>query len=308
MGSGIGPVVLVVFLATFAIIQATYLVLRDLFAPASRKAPRSRYRRPVAVHDTPEASSTRGRLDLAFERLAVESGSGYSGVTAFMGMLVSGLAAGGAMLLWLDSPIVAIGATMLGMAAFLAMLNLDRQKRWRMIRHQLPDLLDLLSRAVRAGQSVDQGLQLAAEELDGVLADECARCSQELEFGRGLSSVLKRLSDRVRIPEMRLFTMTLTVQRQTGGNLGETLERMAAVMRDRVATQRQVRAATGAGRAAALVVSMTGPIAFVAITLINPKHMEIFYTDPLGQSLLMGAFVLELIGIAMVVALLQRQG
>lgn len=307
MGLGIGPVVLVVFLATVAIVQAVYLVLRDLFAPAAVKSSRSRYRRPAAVHDVPEASSTRGRLDLAFERLAVESGMGYSSVTAFMTMVVFGLAVGAAMLLWLDNVIAAIGATMLGMTAFLVMLTLERQKRWRAIRQQLPELLDLLSRAVRAGQSVDQGLQLAAEELGGVLADECARCSQELEFGRGLSSVLKRLSDRVRIPEMRLFTMTLSIQRQTGGNLGETLERMAGVMRDRVAAMRQIRAATGAGRAAALVVSMTGPIAFVAITLINPNHMEIFYTDPLGQSLLLGAFVLELIGIVLVIGILKRQ-
>jgi len=303
----LGLVALVVFLATAALGQAVFLLVRDLVWSRPGVMPRSRFRRAVTIFDLPEAPGFLGRLDQSLERLAVESGTGYNGMSAFLAMVVCGLVAGGGMLLWVNDPVVAIGFALLGMAAFLVYLLTQRQKRWRQIRQQFPELLDLLSRAVRSGQSVDQGIQLAGEELSGDLGQECHRCNQELQFGRSLASVLKRLSQRVRISEMRLFTTTLIVQRQSGGNLGETLDRMAAVMRDRVAAMRQMRAATGAGRAAALVISLTGPIAYVILVAINPKHMEILYTDPLGRTLLLSAFLLELVGILWVALLLRRE-
>src|SRR6185503_15342735 len=96
-------------------------------------------------------------------------------------------------------------------------------------------------------------------------------------------------SARVRMIEIRIFTTTLIVQRQTGGHLSDTLERMASVIRDRLTAQRQLRAATGAGRMSTLIVAAVSPLAYVFVYFFRRSHLDLLFNDPVGRILLLAA-------------------
>ena len=122
-----------------------------------------------------------------------------------------------------------------------------------------------------------------------------------------MSAVVKSLSRRIRLVDFQILATTLAVQRQTGGNLAETLQRMAVVIRDRMNTRRHLRSATAAGRASAMLIATICPLAYLFMFFWQPEHMKILYEDPLGQTMLCVAVALELTGILWVVALLRQQ-
>jgi len=177
----------------------------------------------------------------------------------------------------------------------------------RAIREQLPYVLDMLARATRAGQSVEQAIALVGHEAGGVLGTEFRKCEQQLEMGRAFDKVLKSLSARVRMVEIRIFTTTLIVQRQTGGHLSDTLERMGSVIRDRLTAQRQLRASTGAGRMSTLIVAAVSPLAYVFVYFFRRSHLDLLFDDPVGRLLLLAALVLEIVGLIWVFALLKQE-
>jgi tight adherence protein B len=126
-------------------------------------------------------------------------------------------------------------------------------------------------------------------------------------MGLSLSAAMSAFRRRLRLMEVRIFTTTLAVHRQTGGHLALTLERMAAVMRERMTYRRQVRAATAAGRFSAMLISITGPLLFAYMFLFQPEYAYRLVTLPLGQSLLVAAVVFEVVGLVWVARLLRTE-
>ena len=161
--------------------------------------------------------------------------------------------------------------------------------------------------ASRAGQTSEQAIELAGQELEGRLSREFRNCTQQLAMGRSFDAVMKTLAARIRTVEMRILTTTLIVQRQTGGNLSETLERMSAVIRDRLNAQRQMRASTGAGRSSTMIIATISPLAYLFMFIFQREYLEILFNDPLGRLLLGGAVVLEIVGLFWVAALLRQE-
>ena len=125
-------------------------------------------------------------------------------------------------------------------------------------------------------------------------------------MGRSFDSVMKSLSARVHLIEMQLLTTTLVVQRGSGGNLSETLERMSSVIRDRMTAYRQMMAATGAGRVSTMLVATIGPLAFLFLMLVHRPHLQQMFDEPLGRLLLFSALLLEIAGLAWVFKLLKE--
>jgi tight adherence protein B len=193
------------------------------------------------------------------------------------------------------------------MSVGLSGMWIYRVRRMREIREQLPNVLDMLARAVRAGTSLDQAIKIVGSEAGGVLGREFTQCARQLEMGRSLPAVVKSLAMRVRLIEMRILSTTLSVQRQSGGNLADSLERMAGVIRDRLTARRRLRAATGAGRASTLLIATLGPLAYLVMFVWQPEHMSIMYQDPLGQLMLFTAISLEVVGILWVASLLRQE-
>ncbi len=304
------PVVMGIAAASvLCVTVALALVLRELFGSANGAAMLKvgGLRRPFNVTDELPSASLTGRLDQGFERLVLESGVATSPLAAFFWLLFLGLAVGGAMFIWRDQALAGIAGVLIGMGGGLVWMMRQRSVRYRLMREALPDVVDLMSRAVRAGESLDQSIQLIGDETTGPLGQEFQLCSRQLDMGMSISAVMKSLMRRVRLPEIRILATTLMVHRQTGGNLALTLERMSGVIRDRLNYVRQMQASTGAGRISAFMIALAGPIMFLLMFTLQYEHLKIMFEQPLGQSLLVAAVVLELVGIVWVLNLLKAE-
>ncbi|MEQ8789785.1 MAG: type II secretion system F family protein [Pirellulaceae bacterium] len=297
-------VVLLCFAAITSICLAVGLLVRDLVGADSRSGQATLLRRLPLARDEQPAVGVTGRLDAALERLVVESGLDWSVMAVALLFVAGGLLVGGAMWLWTQNVPAAAAGALIGMALPLPILVVYRRRRINEIREQFPNMLDLLSRAVRAGESLDQAVALAGQKGPEPLARELRRCARQLEMGLSMNAVMRALTFRLRLMEVRIFATTLAVHRQTGGNLALTLERMAGVLRDRIAYHRQIRAATAAGRFSAVMIGMAGPLLFAYMFIFQYEYASRLVTMPLGQSLLAVAVALEIVGLIWVVRLL----
>ncbi len=309
---GVNQTTMIAFGSISFLVVAVGLVLRELLAPKRETHPslpggrRGSIRRPRTVFDQKPATTFFGKADQAFDRLVLEADSVDSPQAAFLMILLSGLLFGGGSWLYSNEVLAGIAGGMLGMILPLIGFSIQRSRRFREIREQMPHVLDMLSRACRAGQNSEQAIQLVGDELDGPLGREFRRCGRELQLGRSFAEVMRTLGNRIRTMDMRILTTTLVVQRQTGGNLPDTLERMSSVVRDRINAQRQMRASTGAGRASTMLVTMIAPLAYLFMFIFHREHLANLYQDPIGRVMLAIAVILELIGIVWVIALLRQ--
>ena len=237
------------------------------------------------------------QLDHAFQRLVVETGIDATPMAALLLMIASGLALGGVFFLWLNDVIPAAIGFGIGMLLPLPYLIYRRTQRLKEIQNQLPGVLDLLARAVRAGESLDQAIELVGRKAPEPLAREFRRCSHQLQMGLSLQASMRALAFRVRTMEMRILATTLSVHRAAGGNLAETLERMALVIRERLTYRRQLRATTAAGRFSAALVSLAGVCLFGYMFFFQSEYIGKLFSSPFGQSLLATAVVLEIVGL-----------
>lgn len=300
---------LIVFFASIVVCGAVWLVVRDLmWGPNSEGRLRARtMRRAPNVHDEEPATSLTGRLDQGFEHLVIESGFDVSPVTAFLMLLACGLLTGGALFAYNANAMLAGMAGAAGMLLPIGFMMILRGRRMREMQEGMPYVVDLLARAVRAGESVDQAVALIGTETKGVIGQEFTRTARQLEMGLGMQTVMLSLSRRIRLVELRMLASTLMVHRQTGGNLPVALDRMAGVARDRLNAARQMRATTGAGRSSTLLMTIISPVAYILCFIYFPDHVRPLLTDPFGRMLLMIAVCLEIVGIFWVLALLKKQ-
>ena len=299
---------LIVFFASIVVCGALWMLVRDLvWGPNSddRLRPRS-LRRVPTVHDEIPATTLTGKLDQGFEHLVFESGFDVSSLTAFLLLIACGLLSGGAMYAYKDNVMYAALLAAVGMLLPLGLMMILRSRRMREMQEGMPYVIDLLSRAVRAGESVDQAIALVGTESKGVIGREFTRCARQLDMGLALNTVMLSLSRRVRLTELRMLASTLMVHRQAGGNLPVALDRMAGVVRDRLNASRQMRATTGAGRSSTLLIAVISPLAYILCFLYFPEHVRPLLDDPIGRMLLLTAVSLEFIGILWVLSLLKQ--
>ena len=116
---------------------------------------------------------------------------------------------------------------------------------------------------------------------------------------------MRSLVQRVRLVDVRIFTTTLSVHRQTGGNVAQVLERLATVIRDRLNSRRQLKATTGTGRLSAMLIATIGPLLFVYLMIFHPEYSRVMLETTLGQTMLIAAAALELIGVLWTIRLLR---
>jgi len=301
---------LLAFFSGAMLIFATGMLLRSLIlAGAGGVATTSsgRLRRLPAVADDSSARDLGAKIDQGFNRLVLESGTQIVPMSAFLLCVTTALALGGFGWFYTLEPAIALGGAVTGMLVPLAVLAVRRSWRIAEIRKELPHVLDMMARATRAGQSTEQAIELVAAEAGGLLGPEFAHCARQLSMGRSFDRVMKSLAHRVRLVEIRILSTTLIVQKQAGGRLSETLDRMSQVVRDRLMSQRQIKAATGAGRASTLVVSVISPIAYAFVFLFHRSHLQIMFDSPTGRTLLIAALAMEIIGLIWVAALLRTE-
>ncbi|MFO0752425.1 MAG: type II secretion system F family protein [Thermodesulfovibrionales bacterium] len=165
-------------------------------------------------------------------------------------------------------------------------LLLKRKGRMEKFYRQLPDALDLVARALRAGHAFSGGLKLVSEEFDDPISVEFEAVMNEINFGVGVPEALKNLTERVDCPDLRFFVVSVIVQRETGGNLAEILETLAHLIRERFKLLNRVRILSAEGRfSAAILIAIPFLVAF-AVHLTKPNYIKVLLTDPAGHLLI----------------------
>jgi tight adherence protein B len=144
---------------------------------------------------------------------------------------------------------------------------------------RFPDALELMVRGLRSGLPVSETLGIVADELPGPIAEEFRSVSDKMKIGRTMEAALQEAADRLGTPEFQFFVITLAIQRETGGNLAETLGNLADVLRKRAQMKLKIKAMSSESKASAWIVGALPFIVFTLITFINPTYMHAFFVD-----------------------------
>jgi tight adherence protein B len=184
----------------------------------------------------------------------------------------------------------------IGCALPFMFLKFKRTRRLRAFEEMFPEALDLIARALKAGHAFATGLKMAADELDEPVGPEFRKTFDEQNFGLPLKDALENLTYRIPILDVRFFATAVLIQRETGGNLSEILENLAHVVRERFKILRQVRVYTAHGRLTGYVLLALPAVLGIALSFINPDHMNMLFREKMGQILLMVAMVMQTIG------------
>lgn len=196
-------------------------------------------------------------------------------------------------------PLPAIGVLLgLGVAAF-PFLRLMRARNRRLARfeEQLPDALIIMARALRAGHPFSDAMHLVAEEMAEPIAGEFRTTFMEINYGGDVRHALLGMLRRVQSVTVMIFVTSVLIQKETGGNLAESLDGLAAVVRDRFRFQRKVKTLSAQGRMAAWILSLLPFVLAGVLTVVSPNFLPMLTGDPIGRQLVMAAFVMIVIGI-----------
>src|SRR6185295_16626915 len=161
---------------------------------------------------------------------------------------------------------------------------------------QLSDALELVARALRAGHSLAAGMHVVAEEMPSPIADEFNRVYEEQNLGISIEDSLKAVCERVPNLDLRFFVTSVAIQRQTGGDLAEILDRIGYVIRERFKILGQVKALTAEGRLSGIVLIALPIGLFLLMLWMKPDYIQLLWKDPMGIKMSVGAIVLMLIG------------
>lgn len=175
-----------------------------------------------------------------------------------------------------------------------------RKKRLKRLTEQLPDVFELLSQALRAGHSLASGMQLVARELPDPAGTEFGRVFHEQNLGLKVEEALRNMADRVDVLDVRFFVTAVLIQRQTGGDLAEVLDKIGTVIRDRIKLFGTVQALTAEGRLSGYVLLALPVIVFFAMLQVNREYAELLIKTDAGRMMLTAAVTMQLMGWAMI--------
>ena len=202
------------------------------------------------------------------------------------------------------NPIFAALLAGLGAALPLLHISYKRHKRLRKFNAQLPDTLDLLSRSLAVGHAFSEALHQVSSEMPDPIAMEFRIAFEEQKLGLPIKMALNRLIERVPLPDLQLCVTAIHIQRETGGNLSEILEKVAQTIRDRFKLMEDFRTLTTSSRVSAWILcGLPFGVVFV-ITAINPDYMAKLLYDPRGHIVIGVAVVMQLIGMVMIRSIL----
>ena len=304
---------IVSFVGLASAVAVVGLALRDLFFRRSEAVgiagdqAQPPLGRLALARDAAPATGLASRIDQSLDKLVLESGIAASSLTVTLFLLLSGLVLGGGVFLWTEEVLSSTIGFLVGMALPWPYLSLRRAGRIRKVQGQLADALDLMARATRAGESLDQAVALVGQRAPDPLGLEFRRCARHLQMGLSVSATMRALVYRLPIMDVRILATTLAVHRQAGGNLALTLERMARVVRDRMIYRQQIRAVTAAGRFSATMIATVGPLLFLYLFTFQQNYAGKLLDMPLGNLMLAVAVVLEVVGLVWISRLIRTE-
>ena len=184
-----------------------------------------------------------------------------------------------------------------GLLAALPYVATQRRRRLRRLDQQLPDALDLITRAVRAGHSLPLGIQMLADEMPEPIAAEFRLVHEQVSFGVSLQQALAGLCERVPLTDYRYVAVAVLIQRQSGGNLAEVLGNLSHLIRERLKLLARVRVLSAEGRMSAWTLALLPFLLGALLYLVNPDFMRPLWVDPIGVGMLRALLCMMLLGI-----------
>jgi tight adherence protein B len=306
-------VMLLVFIAVLLLLESGYLWWRARHGARAQKL-RHRLHAVQANEDAPAAQLLRQRvisdsptLERRLQQLprvhglakfVLQSGLRWTVVRLLVTCAAMALAGWLATIIGAhQSALVALCVALSFGAMPLAWVARRRTQRLLRIERQLPDALDLITRALRAGHAFAPAMKMAGEELAEPLSGELRATHEEINFGVSLQQALTHLSERVPLTDLRYFVVAVLIQRDSGGNLTEILLNLSRLIRDRLKLQAKVRVLSSEGRMSAWILGLLPFALGGAMFLVNPGFMTPLWTDPIGISILKYTLGLMAIGV-----------
>ncbi len=193
-------------------------------------------------------------------------------------------------------PLWALAAgALLGLAP-LWYVRRTARRRVKRFEEQFPDFLEFVARSMRAGHAFSAAIDMACQEFSDPLAGELRRAFEEQNLGQPIEIVLRRLSERVPSMDVQFFVSAVLLQRRTGGNLAEVLDKLAQLIRERFKLRARIRAASAQGLMSGRVLSAIPACVAGLMTAANPQYARFFLDDPLGHQLLGATVGLQIVG------------
>ena len=233
-----------------------------------------------------------GNVELLFEQADISLSAGkLVAISAILAAAGAGMMA----VVHAHPALIPLPAVVLGALPPTWVLH-RRRKRLKTFASQLPDALEMMARALRAGQSLAFGFNAVATEMPAPIGKEFSRVFEEQNFGIPLEESLQTLCERIPNLDLKFFTTAVILQRQTGGDLAEILDKIGSLIRDRFRVWGQVQALTGEGRLSGVVLMGLPLVLLVAVYQLNPKYVSVLFTDPAGKKMLAIAVGMQILG------------
>lgn len=302
------------FIAVVLLMEGAYLMWNTSKGPeAKRIARRLRVMSAGTSHGGEEVSILKTRMlseTPAIERLLLQaprikqldrlleqSGLTWS-VAELLGLMLLSAAAGAALALYFGlTPLLALTAAVILGAMPVAYVFNARAKRMVKVEQSLPDALDLISRALRAGHAFPTAVKMVGDELGDPLGGEFRTLFDEVNYGVSMHTALLNLAARIPLTDLRYFVIAVLIQRETGGNLAELLDNIAAIIRARLKLFGQVRVLSTEGRLSAWILTLLPIVVAIVMNFVNPAFISVLWKDPMGLRLVGGAVLLMIVGI-----------
>lgn len=217
-------------------------------------------------------------------------------ITAMVLATIPGLGVGAWTKILLNGPVTAVvGALITGAIPYLIVRH-KRKKRLDTLESQFPDSLDFLARSMRAGHAFSISLEMVGEEMPDPLGQEYRALFNEQNLGAPLDVALRNFSQRVPLLDVRFFTSSVLLQKQTGGNLSEILSRLAYVIRERFRLKGQVKAASAHGRLTATILTLLPIATMLGLLVVAPGYLQGMAADSDGKWMIGGAIGAQVLG------------
>jgi tight adherence protein B len=222
---------------------------------------------------------------------------------AFMAAMLGGLAAS---VLTVFIPLMILAALICGSLPFLHVWY-KRKKRFDAFLEQLPDALDLVSRALSAGHAFSEALHMVSTEMPEPISTEFRKAYEEQNLGLSVKLALENLTQRMPLLDLKMCVTAVLIQRETGGNLAEILEKVAYTIRERFRILGDLKTLTTSSRMSAWLLCGLPIFVAVAVTFLNPDYMSVLWKDPRGHYLIAVAMFMQISGMLIVRKILKIQ-
>lgn len=201
---------------------------------------------------------------------------------------------------WIDNVVVLLVSGLALAAAPYLYLRIRRASRFNKFNSLLPEAIDLMSRAMKAGHSITSAIEMIALEVGPPVGPEFRRLFEEQNFGLPFREAMTNLVERVPLPDLQFLVTAILVQRETGGNLIEVLEKTGVVLRERIRLHGQLRIYTAQGKMTGAILCLLPFVVFAVISILNPRYAHILIEDSFGQKLIAVGLILMVLGVLVI--------